>query len=416
MKIYNDTIIPEGLQPADYGEVLQSGYTDGYAEGYEAYECHEYEKEYLTIDALEDGNIITWSNAVQYSINGGEWQTCLYGGTISVLEGDKVRFKGNYLGAADKGLFENTTVKYNVYGNIMSLAFGDDFDDKLTIENYNQFARCFYGSYIISAKNLILPATYFVEDSGYVYWAMFGGCIRLTTPPELPAESLNGYCYFGMFQGCTSLTSAPELPATKLTQGCYANMFDGCSNLTQAPAVLPATELATRCYQNMFFNCTSLTKAPELPATILEGTCYYYMFYNCTSLTTAPVLPASALAKSCYDGMFQGCTGLTQAPALPATSLTQNCYSNMFKGCSNITSAPELSAPVLVDFCYSGMFDGCTRLNYIKCLATNISGTDCLENWVRGVSNSGTFVKAASMEDWNYGDDGIPGNWEVLDA
>jgi len=50
---------------------------------------------------------------------------------------------------------------------------------------------------------------------------MFYGCTSLTTPPELPATTLDSYCYWSMFYGCTSLTTAPELPATTLTTYCY---------------------------------------------------------------------------------------------------------------------------------------------------------------------------------------------------
>jgi len=62
------------------------------------------------------------------------------------------------------------------------------------------------------------------------------------------------------------------------------------------------------------------------------------------------------------------------------------------------------------------MFDGCTSLNYIKCLATNISSSSCLNNWVNNVSSTGTFVKNASMSSWSTGSSGIPTDWTVQDA
>ena len=113
------------------------------------------------------------------------------------------------------------------------------------------------------------------------------------------------------------------------------------------------------------------------------------MFFNCTSITTAPDLPATTLADRCYREMFYDCTGITTAPILPATTLANYCYQEMFRDCTN--------------------------LNSITCLATDISATDCTLYWIRGVAESGTFTKAASMNDWTttyY--DGIPSGWTVV--
>ena len=259
-----------------------------------------------------------------------------------------------------------------------------------------------------------LPATTLVNNC---YHEMFYGCTSLTTTPALPATTLAYQCYYSMFFGCTSLTTAPSvLPATTLAEWCYGSMFYNCTNLTTAPQ-LPATTLVTNCYAGMFQKCTSLVSAPALPATTLATQCYNFMFEGCTSLTTAPTLPAGTLANNCYQGMFQNCTSLTTAPSvLPATTLANYCYSQMFLNCPSLTAAPELPATTLADHCYYNMFNGCTSLNYIKCLATDISASSCTNVWVKNVSASGTFIKAAGMNDWTTGDNGIPSGWTVVDA
>ena len=66
--------------------------------------------------------------------------------------------------------------------------------------------------------------------------------------------------------------------------------------------------------------------------------------------------------------------------------------------------------------CYYQMFQGCTKLNYIKCLATNISASYCTYYWVNGVAFTGTFVKAARMTSWETGNSGIPTGWRVRNA
>jgi hypothetical protein len=60
------------------------------------------------------------------------------------------------------------------------------------------------------------------------------------------------------------------------------------------------------------------------------------------------------------------------------------------------------------------MFRDCSKLNYIKMLATDISASNCLENWVSGVSSTGTFVKNPAMTTLHYGWSGIPEGWTVV--
>lgn len=55
-----------------------------------------------------------------------------------------------------------------------------------------------------------------------------------------------------------------------------------------------------------------------------------------------------------------------------------------------------------------GMFSDCTNLEYIKCLATDISANDCTLIWTAGVSNSGIFIKNDNMNSWTTGNNGIP--------
>ena len=207
---------------------------------------------------------------------------------------------------------------------------------------------------------------------------------------------------------------------TSLSGKDYAlrNLFNGCTSLISIEnLVLPATTLAKYCYGSMFYRCTSLTTAPELPATTLAENCYNNMFYGCTSLTTVPsdLLPATTLAKRCYYSMFYGCTGLTTPPQLPATALITGCYYSMFYNNSSLTTSPVLPALTLVQDCYRQMFYNCRKLNKIICLATNISASNCTNNWVSNVAASGTFYKASGMSSWTTGNSGIPTSWTLVD-
>ena len=243
------------------------------------------------------------------------------------------------------------------------------------------------------------------------YENMFYGCSSLTIAPELPATTIKSRCYYGMFRDCTNLIKAPELPATTIGYASCYLMFSGCTSLTTAPTILPATTLNGSCYRYMFSK-TKITVAPELPATTLTEYCYGDMFSGCTSLTTAPELPATTLAECCYDNMFWGCTSLTTAPELPATTLARSCYRWMFYNCTSLTQAPELPAKILVPYCYNNMFYKCRNLNNVKCLATDMSASNCIQYWLSVVSETGTFIKDPSTT-WPTGSSGIPTGWTV---
>ena len=425
----------------------------------------DYSKCYLTFKAIEDTTFKFTTNSLQYSIDNGSTWTTLAANTASptITTGNKILWKQTGLTPNSNGIGTfSATGNFNVYGNVMSLYYGDNFvgQTDLTGKDY-AFYQLFNGNKkLVSAENLILQAT---TLASYCYSQMFYQCSALTTAPELPATTLATNCYRGMFVECTSLTTAPELPVTTLAGGCYQSMFKGCSSLTTAPA-LPATTLVSDCYFEMFYNCTALTNAPIISATTLAYRCCYMMFSYCTALITAPVLSATTLGEQCYSGMFWHCTSLINAPTLPATTLVSSCYSSMFKECTSLVSAPiisatklavgccvsmfrgctaltnapvlyattlisncysqmfylcksltrapELHASTLVANCYNEMFFGCTSLNYIKCLATKNLNSGYSTKWVYNVASEGTFIKASGAS-WPSGVNGIPSGWTV---
>ena len=348
----------------------------------------DYSKEYLTIKSKSYGETITISfiknstnisRSIQYSKDKINWTTISFNTSdnptkIELNPSEKIYLKGtnsSYAEASDSGLiYCNIRVSGNgfadIYGNIMSLIYGDNF----------------YGQTVLT--------------SDYTFRNLF-------------VDSLSG---------SSRIADAHNLvlPATTLTKGCYEYMFNNCTMLWTAPALLPATTLADSCYEGMFYNCESLVTAPGLPATTLAYSCYKGMFYECEKLTTAPDLPATTLAEDCYYSMFRSCRKLTTTPDLPATKLEYNCYREMFYWCVNLTTAPDLPATTLSAGCYREMFRKCTKINYIKCLATDIHAPDSLTDWVNGVSSTGTFVKNLNMSNWTTGTSGIPSGWTVQDA
>ena len=220
----------------------------------------DYSKEYLTTEAIENGTISfnIWKSmgteyitSISYSTDDGNtWRTINNANdklanlaiTVNVNEGDKVLWKGDAQQTAyydnDKddyvGSFFSSTAEFNVYGNVMSLLYGDNFYGENVLEYDGQFAYLFsdYGREneckVVNAENLSLPATTLAND-----------------------------CYFSMFYGCTSLTAAPELPATTLANDCYMGMFNGCTSLNYIKAMFTTTPSLT--YTSNWVNGVSST-------------------------------------------------------------------------------------------------------------------------------------------------------------
>lgn len=329
----------------------------------------EYEGEVdlpLYMEAIEDGFTVSFTEAsgpIQYSLDNKTWNDLAVDTpSPSLNAGERIYLRAYDLQCTFEeeniiGWFE-TDKKYNLGGNIMSMLHGGDYKGKVELSGNRGLSGMFFETPVVSARNLALPATTLIRDA---YCSLFGSCKYLEDAPMLPATTLAETCYRWMFAECTSLTIAPTLPATVLAEGCYNSMFAYCELL-----VLP----------------------PSLPATSLAKNCYYGMFTDCESLLVAPELPATTLAHGCYELMFEKCYDLMKAPKLPALTLAPRCYNSMFKDCE--------------------------ELEYVEMMATDISATDCMTDWMDNVYKTGTFVK---NENATWDNEGIvPDGWKVETA
>lgn len=320
-----------------------------------------YDEQYFTIEALESGTFTVSGSSTTFQMstdNGSTWNTAT---SVELNEGEKVLVKstvtkGKILGGI------SSTGNFNAYGNTMSLVYGDDFKGKTDLNGYtwvfnNFFKNCLK---LIDASNLILPAT-----------------------------TLADYCYQGMFNNCKALVVAPELPALTMK---------------------------IQCYQEMFFSCESLQAPPQLPATTLASACYSGMFRWCNFTDISDFeLPATTLAYGCYSDMFKQCKKLVNAGlTMPALNLADYCYRGMFDNSVLLTTAPELPATTLANYCYASMFNSCSKLKQIIMLATDISASNCLNNWLKSVASIGIFYKSPDMPTETI-QTYVPSSWTILD-
>lgn len=253
----------------------------------------DFSKQYLTLEALEDGIIKLIRNIskgnenkyplkdIQYSKNDGEWIDYIYNDEITVVTGDKIRWKALWNDGVSFFMYNNNfkvNCLYKAYGNPISLLKGDEFADvtNLTIHN-GAFAGLFLGEEKLTDVSDI----------------------------SLPATTLTSDCYVAMFQGCKLITSAPELPATIVAYDCYMQMFADCTSLTDAP-VLPATKLAISSYYCMFLGCTSLKHVKCYATNITALNCTGHWLNNVA--TRGVFETAGASWKTGESGIPEGWT------------------------------------------------------------------------------------------------------------
>lgn len=168
------------------------------------------------------------------------------------------------------------------------------------------------------------------------------------------------------------------------------------------------------CFRYLFGSCKNLISAQYLilPNTDLTDL-YYKGYYHIDAGLNGFKIEEEYV--STYQGMFHNCVNLIKAPKLLATTLCMRCYESMFYGCISLEKAPNLLAKDLEQECYKLMFHNCSSINYIKMMATDVSADGCLDSWVDGVSQTGTFIKSKDLDFDNIGSSGIPAGWEVIE-
>jgi len=206
-------------------------------------DSQDYLHHYLTIVSLENNNTIGWikdngaiAKTIDVSTDDGNTWTSYTSNTngvnLATLSiGQKMLIKGynSAFGDINGDNYFTSTGEFNLEGNIMSLQYDNDFIGQTSLKGtMRNFTSLFKGTDVVSAENLILPAT-----------------------------TLKSSCYSYMFSNCTSLIKAPMLPATQPIDNCYRGMFGGCTSLTTAPDLLAPT-VGYMAYSHMFYNCSSL--------------------------------------------------------------------------------------------------------------------------------------------------------------
>lgn len=183
-----------------------------------------YDERYLTFQAYSTGTVefkqengLAPLLSIEYSLNNGAWTA--YSGTFSINAYGKVQFRG--LNPSYEGhILCINGADYRVYGNVMSLIYGDNFTGKTALTESKALSGIFERhttnqGYLLHAGNLVLPATTLTSQC---YESMFLGQTNMASAPVLTSASVPFYAYNYMFAGCQKLTSLTCLLETPMTQ------------------------------------------------------------------------------------------------------------------------------------------------------------------------------------------------------
>ena len=248
-------------------------------------QVRDYSLEYFTIESLVDNNEVKiWRGQnsaptnfdIEYSLDSGTTWVGTNSATTSVTivnSGDTMLLRASASKWANSYSAHTSIAcsgNYIVYGNIMSLLYGDSYIDKVSFTNDFTLAGVFWANMsrsgsdtgtattnttLISAENLILPATTLRSNC---YNGMFRGCVGLEYPPkELPAPVVTTAAYSSMFDECYNLRTIPNIKATSVTDKENFRRMFRVQNTSVNPRLtevhLPHIEtLVTQSFQELF--------------------------------------------------------------------------------------------------------------------------------------------------------------------
>jgi hypothetical protein len=294
----------------------------------------KYEKQYFTIDALEDNcdvYMLRYGTSsytmpaidVYYSVNNGLWQTkslstCNSQTSFKLFTlsaGDKCRVKvsRNIWGRIDywyaqRGDSIYFTKQVKLSGNINSLIKGDNFYKNYNFKDYNTnslFACLFYtstSSYrskIIDVSNLFIPS-YAFSDAG------------------MDSENSSYYSNRCQFQEMFANLSFPKSPRIEIFA--MGNEYFN--------------------YRSLFYNNSSLTDVSNILFPYIDKQLNYYAldgcFANCTALITAPKINIYKGTTGTFSSMYSGCSSLTNVEININTN--GSYYSNWLDNTTNLTT------------------------------------------------------------------------------
>lgn len=266
----------EAVTPAEYrrGSLIEEGSED----------CSGYSHKYFTL-ATDDGSNanfyvpIIGNKTIDYSIDNGQtWATAVGASQIYQISTPSIMLRAvtSLPWASSQGTNYAITAstRFHVEGNIMSLFYGDDFENQTTLNISHACESMFNSSTnLTSAENLVLPAR---TIGTYAYHAMFYKCRNLTNAaPIIEADEIPAEAMSLIFEE-TNITSVnlPNATATTANAAIYA-AFNSCTQLKEVnmPSMVN--------YASQYYTFRNNTSLEKIVNNATNGTNFQY--YNSIS-------------------------------------------------------------------------------------------------------------------------------------
>ena len=192
--------------------------------GEDGFPLSTYIRKYLTIQAIETGTISVnigsgcSSMTISYSLdNGVTWidnafttGTAKTYTTPTISAGDRVLWKcistdGSFSISYEKVVKFSSTMSCKMYGNIMSLIYGDNFIGKNTVaDGFHTFRQNFANLKVVDAEYLIIPVK---TMKPYIAIMMFDGNTNLVKGPAFVSDDIQTGVLQQAFRNNTHLAS-----------------------------------------------------------------------------------------------------------------------------------------------------------------------------------------------------------------
>lgn len=367
-----------------------------------------YDGDYLTLVCGDANDIVVYTaNAFSYKVGNNAWTDVSAGSQeVDIQGGDVIRFKG-YSGITEFTCYERNgqrtgTKPYRVFGNVMSIFWGDDFAGKRDFPNGNKRLPMFSGG-LTDAGDLIIPLEEIgtVGTSSGVCQYMFRNCTYLTKTPTLRARKIGDYGCKEMYRNCTSLTEAHDMVAEIYGKEACKDMYRDCTALIKGPVFQTKKITGRDAFYYAFSGCTALTEAAEFPNEIevRDSGAFQSMYEECRALRTAHGFRLSqkpSTAGYTFAGTYYNCTQLYSGVSFELYNVCDMDFSSTLKRTSGGAELQPFTLKATVVTSQQNM-----------CFGMYSEG-----EWLQN-RYSGTIYSTQAVKDQMVLENAIPAGWSV---
>lgn len=210
---------------------------------------------FINVDTIKTSSgSKTWSNILQYSIDGETWYTWNGSTILASYSNKEIWLRGTGNTRID-GYWNINGTSVEIEGNLEALIdYAAVRDGEHSSVATPSFSRLFASNQSIAKADKLI-----IDAPNANLYGIFEYCNALIAAPDINSQTLNDLSY--AFRGCSNLTNAPKIKATAVTSTTALGfVFQDCSNLETIPAIY-ISEFGSRweyLCNSMFNRCSKI--------------------------------------------------------------------------------------------------------------------------------------------------------------